>query len=264
MSSLGAIKNRLADEKVRPYRTDSAKKKPQRHLRKISQASAIKNQTKRKTRTYNPHNIKVTMPKAFTQKEKQIIRQQLIDKSLEQFSKIGVRAARIDEICANVGIAKGSFYAFFRSKEELFMVLANERDAMHKRDMLDMVLTHRGTARDLISSFFDFVHKRILDDPILSIVRDTGEINHLIRKAPPELMAENAKRDKEFLVTFTDTLREERNLPNASASVLENLMSILLAVALQQEHLQQAGSYDGIIDIIRELFLTKLLEGHTK
>ena len=55
---------------------------------------------------------------------------------MTHFSRTGVRAARVGDICADVGIAKGSFYAFFASKEDLFMAIADDRDLMHKRDMM--------------------------------------------------------------------------------------------------------------------------------
>ncbi len=66
------------------------------------------------------------MPK-FTDNEKEHIKQDLLTKGRTIFIKYGLAKTSIDEIIRECGIAKGTFYKFFNSKEELYYeILINE------------------------------------------------------------------------------------------------------------------------------------------
>lgn len=201
------------------------------------------------------------MPKAFSPAEKKKIRAQLMVAGLEQFRVSGIRAARIDDICRAVGIAKGSFYNFFLSKEDLFMVTADERDEMHKADMIKMLRDATGTPRQILTRFFDFMLERIETDPVLWIVRDTGEINHLIRKLPPERLTENSRRDREFMLQVAKIFQNRLGLDHADSRTLEGLLTLMLSMSLQGEHLKAAGTHSQTVDLMRDLFLSRLLKG---
>ena len=60
------------------------------------------------------------MSKAFSEEEKQKIKQNLIDCAEELITRQGVQKTTVDEIVEACHIAKGSFYAFYKTKELLF------------------------------------------------------------------------------------------------------------------------------------------------
>lgn len=47
-------------------------------------------------------------------------RQAILDAGLEVFSEHGFEAARLDDLAERAGVAKGTIYLFFKSKEDLF------------------------------------------------------------------------------------------------------------------------------------------------
>ncbi len=62
------------------------------------------------------------MPKvAYTEAERQRIRQQLVSAGLELMAEQGLRAARVEQICSRVGISRSFFYSFFPTKEDLII-----------------------------------------------------------------------------------------------------------------------------------------------
>jgi len=199
--------------------------------------------------------------KAFSVKEKAAIRAALLDKSLTHFARFGVRKARIADLCAAVGIAKGSFYAFFASKEALFMALADARDIQHKADMRAYLLQTNAGRREVIGGFFDFMMERINTDPVLKIVRDTGELVHLSRSVPPEMLAENTRRDLAFVDEVAAILRERHGVVHADAQTLTGLMSLMLALGVQADVLAAATDYDAMVALLRDLFVSRLLRG---
>lgn len=201
------------------------------------------------------------MPKAFSRAEKSKIRAQLMRIGLEHFARGGVRAARVDDICREVGIAKGSFYAFFQSKEDLFMTIADERDEQHKADMMDWLHSAGTDQRAVLGGFFDFMLERIDTDPVLAIVRDIGEINHLIRRVPAERLAENTRRDLEFMVRVAELFQRRLGIIYADKTTLEGLLTLMLSMSLQDEHLKSAGVHTSTVVLMRDLFLSRLLRG---
>ncbi|MBL8747475.1 MAG: TetR/AcrR family transcriptional regulator [Phycisphaerae bacterium] len=90
---------------------------------------------------------------------RQPTRERLIDASAMLFYEQGFHAIGIDQIIAEVGVTKTTFYNHFESKDDLIVAVLRDRD---ERDMraLDAELARRGGGPfDQILSVFD-----VLDD----------------------------------------------------------------------------------------------------
>ena len=61
------------------------------------------------------------MPKIFSEKERVDIISSLQKSAMKELSRVGVRKTTVDELCRLSHLAKGSFYLFYESKEELFL-----------------------------------------------------------------------------------------------------------------------------------------------
>lgn len=61
------------------------------------------------------------MPSVFSQKDKKRIRTQLISKGREMMLERGITKTNIDELAEYAGIAKGTFYNFFSSKQDFVL-----------------------------------------------------------------------------------------------------------------------------------------------
>lgn len=207
------------------------------------------------------NQLEQAMPKAFDDREKQAISEALATAGLKHFTARGIRGTRIDDICRDVGIAKGSFYAFHASKEDLLMSIAADRDIAHKADMLTFLNQPHPDTKTLLAGFFDFMMERIETDPLLKIFTDRGEIHHLIRKVSPQLIAENQQRDHDFMAKVADLLQSRYQLKHADKTTLEGLMVMMLSLSLQAEFIKASGDYPATINLMRDAFLTRLLKG---
>ncbi|MEC1287550.1 TetR/AcrR family transcriptional regulator, partial [Bacillus paralicheniformis] len=67
------------------------------------------------------------MPK-FTEKEKEAIRSALVQSGRELFAQLGLKKTSVGELTASAGIAQGSFYTFFDSKEELYFEILQQEE----------------------------------------------------------------------------------------------------------------------------------------
>ena len=100
------------------------------------------------------------MKRRATRAEKQAkTRSSLLKAAAKVFCRHGLEGASIDEVSAEAGFTKGAFYANFRSKEELFLVMLDERFAA-QLDRIDRALAGaeepgeeaRHAAQDFIAS----------------------------------------------------------------------------------------------------------------
>ena len=71
-----------------------------------------------------------------TRKEKQAhTRECLMRSAASVFARRGLQQASIDEVAEDAGFTKGAFYANFKSKEELFLAMLDERFAKRIEDI---------------------------------------------------------------------------------------------------------------------------------
>ena len=81
------------------------------------------------------------MSKPKTRSEKQAeTRAALLSAAYDLFPRGGMERTSVDDIAAAAGYTKGAFYSNFRSKEELFLVMLDEKFSEHIQ-RLDQTLT---------------------------------------------------------------------------------------------------------------------------
>lgn len=202
------------------------------------------------------------MPRHFDDQAREKIATKLQEVGLHHFVRSGIRSARVADICTQVGIAKGSFYRFYKSKESLFMSIANGRDEMHKREILTQLTHQTGDAKTVLIMFFTSIQHRTENDPILKILRDMGDLQHLIRTVPPELLAENNTRDRKFMQDVAAIFTNTFSVQHATSANLEQILSIMLSLTLQRDALMSAQIYDSAMLQVQDLFVARLLKGN--
>ena len=199
------------------------------------------------------------MPKAFDDAEMQAIRLAMMTAGLKHFERAGLRAARVDDICRDVGIAKGSFYAFFASKEDLFMAIVEAREEQHRHDMLAFIESASGAPARQVARFFDLILRKIETDPILNLVVASNEIQYLTRKLGPERFAQSQADDRAFTRDVAKRWKASAGIAIDAADLLD-LMAICLSVAVQRAQMAPA-QYKSATALLRELFVMRLVGG---
>lgn len=132
-----------------------------------------------------------------TRKEQQAVtREALLESATRVFAEKGLQRASIDDIAGDAGFTKGAFYANFRSKEELFLV------------MLDLHFAERLAAIEQLTSNHDAITEQAeqvgLD--FLAALRGDEEWCRLFLE-----FSTHATRHEEFraqLVARSDALRD--------------------------------------------------------
>lgn len=88
-----------------------------------------------------------------TKAQREQIRSSLIQIGLKLFAEKGFAATTVDEITAGAGVAKGTFYNYFKTKEDL--ALAGALDAQSQwGDLLTRLMNECRTTRDRLHMIF--------------------------------------------------------------------------------------------------------------
>ncbi len=81
----------------------------------------------------------VTMPKIFSNSERDNIEKRLLSSAGKCLKLYGVRRTTVDEIVKTAHIAKGTFYLFYDSKEDLFLAVLSSFISSLENKYLDML-----------------------------------------------------------------------------------------------------------------------------
>lgn len=99
------------------------------------------------------------MPTAFTDEELEHIRSALIQAGIRLSKELGLQKMSVEKLTAAVGIAKGSFYMFFGSKEDFILEVAEYTGAQTEKMLLSRLNGRRKmSAHEFMEFFSEYLH----------------------------------------------------------------------------------------------------------
>ena len=127
------------------------------------------------------------MPKTFSNHEREAIKTAMRNTMLELLKKKSIRQITVDDIAKGANIAKGSFYSFYKTREEfLWEIMKMNERAMYDKvaqilsgDMVDK----RATANRLFTAYLSM-------SSVLFYISD-ADYEYIVRKIPPEKLQES-------------------------------------------------------------------------
>ncbi|MBL8103848.1 MAG: TetR/AcrR family transcriptional regulator, partial [Anaerolineales bacterium] len=176
------------------------------------------------------------MPKAFSEHEKEAIRAQMREKGKKLFEKHGLRKTSVDELTETVGISKGAFYLFYKSKEELFLEILEQIEKDIQTSILELSIKPRANARKNVSDMLKGFLLTWDDYPMLKNF-SKSDFDYLARKVPAQRIQQHVQNDHEFTDSFIKKIKREGIAVKASPRVIGNLIKSLFFIGLHREDL---------------------------
>jgi TetR/AcrR family fatty acid metabolism transcriptional regulator len=146
-----------------------------------------------------------TAPRSLKEKQRQEREALILQAAEEVLLEKGYHEMSIDEIAARVGIAKGTVYLHFASKEELVLALV-ERDMQKVLDMIESNVAQATTPRAKLEAIFETLYRSLFDRHmrITYLINNSHELHRLLEEKKQQ------KGDKwERVVSLVRTLLEE-------------------------------------------------------
>jgi len=163
------------------------------------------------------------------------IHETLLTQSKELFIQYGFSKTSIDDIVNACGIAKGSFYSYYPSKEELFYAVLRREEEIKKK-IISEVMSESLPPKELLIRFFDISFKAIEENAFLQNLYQRGEYEKIVKRLPKELINDHAKEDLESSLDFVKFL-QGKGITEEDPEVLIGLFRLMMHLPLHREEI---------------------------
>lgn len=138
------------------------------------------------------------VPRAFSEDERQAIRERLLDVGEEYWGKLGLRRTSVDDLAKASGISKGTFYLFFETKEHFFAAVLERCHARIETEMLRALQLAEGSPRERFVTVVMRLFAQVQQTPwLVSLLCEDGEYQQLMRRVPSGWLPEHIRGDDE-------------------------------------------------------------------
>jgi AcrR family transcriptional regulator len=196
------------------------------------------------------------VPRAFTQYQKDQVRLNLLKKGHEYFIKYGLKKTSVDDLVRAVGIAKGSFYTFFESKEALFLAVHEASEEKLRTELmrrLDEIREPDEKLRVFLKSSFAILE----EDPLMLAVFGRGELESFSGLISSKQYEEHYREGITFMRDLIRRWQEEGIIRQVDAEVAGNMTASALFIYLQKETLG-TEMYAKVVDMLIESMVNYL------
>lgn len=197
------------------------------------------------------------MSKAFSEKEKEIIKEKIFTTAKIMFSKFGYKKTSIREITKKIGISQGAFYSFYFSKEELFFnILQSEAIGMRDKIFSDISVVNN-SPKNVIKDLFYKIIEEIENNKMFEFIILNNEFHEIFENFSEEhikahRMASVIKMNE--WIKNTDFFKENLDL--------ENMINCFRALIILYFNRKLLGDdvFKNTIDFLLEGFIEKILK----
>jgi AcrR family transcriptional regulator len=196
------------------------------------------------------------MPKAFTQAQKDEVRLNLLKKGREYFIKYGLKKTSIDDLVRAAGIAKGSFYTFFESKEALFLAVHEASEEKLRTDLMGR-LKEIKEPDEKLRVFLKSSFAILEEDPLMLAVFGRGELESFSGFISSKQYEEHYREGITYMKELIRRWQEEGIIRQVDAEVAGNMIASAFFIYLQKEILG-AEMFAKVTDMLIESMVNYL------
>lgn len=199
------------------------------------------------------------MPKIYSDEEKKEIKRKLHKEANDCLQHYGVKKTTVDELVARVGIPKGTFYLFYKSKELLLFEVIQEYHEKIEQNMIQQC-EQLGTSLN-VDSLTQIIAEGILSvqNSCLKTLMVPEEMETLIRKLPEEVKAEHLEEDDDLMLEMLGKLP----LRNAKIDykAFSGAFRAIFFSCMYQDEIGKENFYASISLMIKGLLLQLIRSG---
>lgn len=202
------------------------------------------------------------MPTEFTTQERERIRETLITEGRRLFTKYGLKRTAIAELCRAAGIAKGSFYAFFTSKEDLFMAVL-DREEEFRHQLLEEIYREAPDTRSALELLFRRGLQFLEQSEFLQQLYTEDTYPQLLRKLGQERLEAHQHKDEEELKGFVTSLQQQGLIIKATPEAVVGLFRSIFLLTLHKREIGE-DIFDEVMELTARVVASGLSTGLDK
>lgn len=194
------------------------------------------------------------MTRPFNKKEKDVIRQALVEKGRELFLKYGIKKTSIEEITASVRIAQGTFYNFYGSKEEFYFEIMELEEKKISENLLKSINKEKLTKKRfkvILKKYLELISSNIFIKNLL--LKD--EYSLLFRNLSGRKVKNHIKSEVDLLSNTIKILKARNVLREIKPELLHGILYSLFLLTI---NVKQIG--DKIFPQVIEYFVDVIID----
>ena len=141
--------------------------------------------------------------------KKQVKREEIISAAKKLIIEKGYRKTSVEDITNEVGIAKGSFYTYFKSKDFLMETLLTEKAEIH-REFMDKLIDNSKTLCEALEQYFKYylIMPTLDIEFVLVMVKMMRSIDSVGKGIIEKLETDKRNRKNEFISIMKKYIEE--------------------------------------------------------
>lgn len=190
---------------------------------------------------------------------KHIMRTLLIDQGRDLFSQYGLQKTSIHDITKNVGIAQGTFYNYFSSKEELYFVILEIEEKNIREQLLNDVMNKQDNPKKALKQFLTHLVDTVETNPFIRDLLFGENLKKMVRKLPPELLEKHFEQESDAFIPLIEKWKEEGMILKENADIIAGLFRSLFLLTLHQKEIGET-IYDDVMARLCDYIVDGILE----
>jgi AcrR family transcriptional regulator len=197
-----------------------------------------------------------SMPRAFRDEERKLIRGRLIDAGKRLINRAGTKGLTVDDAARDARISKGSFYSFFPSREDYLLSVFESWEEQYRGALFRDVLESPGSPTERLQRFFLGAIALIEREPGLARL-GYGEIERIKEALPPGRIAAHQAADGRAMSEAIAAWIAGGIIDPAAVGALPGIAAALFAIALHKDDFPE-GSFEPTARILAEALARRL------
>lgn len=163
---------------------------------------------------------------------KEGIKEQLLKAGRELFSIYGLQKTTIGDLTEAVGVATGTFYNYFESKEHLYFTVLEREETKLQERLFNLDFYDSKSKRDSFIKILQNSLSEVRKNPLLKQLYKEETYVQLLAKLPKKIVDEHIKKDED---SFTRLIKNWQDLgviqgqdPKAVSSIIRALFTLTL------------------------------------
>ncbi len=181
------------------------------------------------------------MTAAFSDNEKELIKNKLSEAAKECIFKYGIRKTTVDQLVQIAGISKGSFYNFYQSKEVLFFIILEDYQRTIINNITNEFMKEDKIGVDKFTNAIFDLYEDVGKSFVISIIRN-NEFEYLMRKLPNEIIINHHALDETFIEKIFSfiKIKDNVNINTVAASLRAIFMSMIYVEEIGEKDFSDA------------------------
>ncbi|WP_203363725.1 TetR/AcrR family transcriptional regulator [Bacillus sp. REN10] len=197
------------------------------------------------------------MPK-FTEEEKEKIYRSLLEKGKYLFSTLGLKKTSIGDLTKAVGIAQGSYYLFFQSKEELYFAVLEQEEEAIRTYLVEKYFSKGTFSKEQFQEFLRESFAIMEENPFIRQLHQEGQLETLFRKIPADKLEQHFADDAAFLLPIIQEAQAKGVIVQKEPETIVSLIRSIVLLSLQKEKIG-ADHYEETIQLLIDLVANGLM-----